>query len=220
VLLTDEGERPLSEVKRLLFAEWEREDEAAVEVHEPAGAGAGASSGSASRPKVSSGSGMAAIAALAKQRAAASDKKTRSLSARQPAKYEEDWAPYLKELDVIIESLASGGSAVEQSDLTMWGKLCKKLPRIDVTARRLLAIQPTQTASERVFSRVKIVTAGRERLGKGNIELFSMSASNVRSLEEKFSSFRPPPVPLENDPEEDRGSSEDEQALQVAPVFQ
>ena len=51
---------------------------------------------------------------------------------------------------------------------------------MDVTARRLLAIQPTQPASERVFSRVKIVTAGRERLGKGNIELFSMSASNVR----------------------------------------
>jgi hypothetical protein len=216
VLLTDEGECPLSEVKRLLFAEWAREDEGADEVHEPAGAGAGASSGSAPRPKVSSGSGMAALAVLAKQRAAASDKKPAGKAART-AKYEEEWALYLKELDKIIESLASGGSSVEQSDLAMWGKLCKKLPRMDVTARRLLAIQPTQTASERVFSRVKIVTAGRERLGKGNIELFSMSASNVRSLEEKFPSFRPPPVPLEDDPEEDRGSSEDDEPSKWPP---
>ena len=37
-----------------------------------------------------------------------------------------------------------------------------------------------------------------------------VGASNVRSLEEKFPSFRPPPVPLEDDPEQDSGSSEDD----------
>ena len=44
--------------------------------------------------------------------------------------------------------------------------------------------------------------------GKGPDREALVGASNVRSLEEKFPSFRPPPVPLEDDPE-DSGSSED-----------
>ena len=46
--------------------------------------------------------------------------------------------------------------------------------------------------------------------GKGPDREALVGASNVRSLEEKFPSFRPPPVPLEDDPEEDSGSSEDD----------
>ena len=46
--------------------------------------------------------------------------------------------------------------------------------------------------------------------GKGPDREALVGASNVRSLEETFPSFRPPPVPLEDDPEEDSGSSEDD----------
>jgi len=130
------------------------------------------------------------------------------------AAYEEEWSLYLEEPDNLIASLTSRSSSSSSSsssapategapfsELAIWAGLAKKLPRLDATAHRLLAIQPTQTASERIFSRFKLVTAGREHLGNKNIELFLLSAMNVRALEEQLPSFRPPPVPVEDDPD-------------------
>ena len=94
--------------------------------------------------------------------------------------------------------------------MAVWAGLAKKMSRLEATARRLLAIQPTQTASERIFSRVRLATAGKWGLANDNIELFSLSAMNVRALEEQLPSFRPPPVPEEDDPDEEPGASEDE----------
>ena len=76
--------------------------------------------------------------------------------------------------------------------------------------RKILAVQPTQTASERIFSRLRLVTAGRDSLTNDNIELFTLSSANVRALTDLHASFRPPPVSEEDDPIEERGAEEDD----------
>ena len=85
--------------------------------------------------------------------------------------------------------------------------VCCIVPRLK---RKILAVQPTQTASERIFSRLRLVTAGRDSLTNDNIELFTLSSANVRALTDLHASFRPPPVSEEDDPIEERGAEEDD----------
>lgn len=204
---------PLDAAKSLLFDEWARQDSAAF----GAGAGASASSSSASTralpAAVPSSSDVHSLAVLAAARLAAAGQKPSGQSARIAA-YEEEWALYKEGLNKVIASLAQSSSSSSSSapgalsDMAVWAGLAKKMPRLEATARRLLAIQPTQTASERIFSRIKLVTAGREHLGNKNIELFLMSVMNVRALEEQLPSFRPPPVPVEDDPDVESDSED------------
>ena len=67
---------------------------------------------------------------------------------------------------------------------------------------------PTQTASERIFSRLKLVTAGRESLADSNVQLFTLSAANVSKFVKLHPSFRPPPAPEDEDEDEDEDAAD------------
>lgn len=188
-------------VKQLVFSTWQIEDDES----EQAAAGAGEPA-PAVLPSLGTRLSPAAIASLA---AAAVKKQPTHLSAADArlAKYEAEWSSYMAALDDMVKRLSRGERF---TDLDAMAKIRGQVPRVAALARKVLATQPTQTASERIFSRLRLVTAGRHSLGEQRIELFTLAAANVRKFADLHASFRPAPVPLDDDPEVEPSRVEDD----------
>lgn len=58
---------------------------------------------------------------------------------------------------------------------------------VEVYARELLAIQPSQVSSERIFSMTKAINLNRESLSPARMRRFVISAANMKKLTEAAS---------------------------------
>jgi hypothetical protein len=91
----------------------------------------------------------------------------------------------------------------------------KKLPLLHKLATRYLIIQPTQVASERIFSRAKLTFKGREGMTVKHLEMTVISSMNIQRLMVKYPGFRGMP-----DVMHDNELLEEEERLQAVSVVE
>ena len=154
---------------------------------------------------------LPATAAPANGDKPAPPKRMRSDASSAASPLEAEWVAYQSLLDNFgdavdgvstVDSMWRRMQAHDRTDLGFWHAVYQQLPRLSAFARSRLHVQPTQTASERVFSRMRDVTEGRQRLTNERLEQFVLSAANFRIVNQWANESVQPEFPDDGEAED------------------
>lgn len=121
-------------------------------------------------------------------------------------------SPFFKHYGQVVLALKARGNLHLVDDMAIWRKELKgHMGPLERYARELLAIQPSQVSSERIFNRTKGFNADKQSMAPGRVMSYVMSAMNTKRVsvlladaEDDESSFDDPGVVdlrLDDEPE-------------------